>query len=277
MFGRNLKFSEFKNDRPYTYNSLVASIDGKIAFEDSPQGPLIAKKNMFASIGSTVDYWILNLLRGSADAIICGTQSISKEINSGGTGHCYDANITNYRKENGMSEVPWRIVVTLDGNDVPFEAAQFTHPDMTSMFYTTQFGVEKILEKSNKEVVVIGPFDSVEKVSLENFIFDSKKSYAIVTNTNKEFNNRIGLCILKKMGINKLLIESPTVTHIFMQERLLDELFLNQSGIYIGGKATSIGNNCSSFSSLDHPHAELVSIYMYNPYFIYNRYRLKYD
>lgn len=277
VFGRDLMFGDFLEERPYTYNSLVTSIDGKIAFLDSPQGPLIAKTNKYAGIGSTVDYWILNLLRGSADAILCGTQSISKEVNTGGTGHCYDANITEYRIENGMSNIPWRIVVTLDGSDIPFEAAQFTHPEMPSFFYTTEYGIDNIRLNSRKDIVVLGPFSSIDDVEIANFVYDSTKSYVIVTSSEKAFNNEIGLKILKKIGVNKLLIESPTVTHIFMQEKILDELFINQSGIYVGGSAISIGQNCNAFTSNYHPHTELISIYMHSPHFIYSRYRLNYE
>ena len=36
-----LKFDKLYEDRPYTYTSLVTSIDGRIAFTDAPQGPLL--------------------------------------------------------------------------------------------------------------------------------------------------------------------------------------------------------------------------------------------
>ncbi|HAM63111.1 MAG: hypothetical protein A2Y20_10340 [Firmicutes bacterium GWF2_51_9] len=277
VFGRDLMFGAFPEDRPYAYNSLVMSVDGKIAFADAPQGPLVARNNKFAGDGSMVDYWILNVLRGSADAILCGTQSIAKEVNSGGTGHCYDANISAHRVDRHKNEIPWRIVVTLDGTDIAFEAAQFTHPEMPSFFYTTSAGVEHIRTHSSKEAIVIGPFDDVESVNVGEFVYDPQKSYIIVTNRERKFDNRMGMKILKKIGVDTLLVESPTVTHIFMKEGLMDELFLNQSGLYIGGDATSIGQRCVPFSSIVHPHTELVSIYMHSPHFIYCRYRLHYE
>lgn len=40
-----LRFPAVPADRPYTYTSLVTSLDGKIAFSDAPQGPLIARLN----------------------------------------------------------------------------------------------------------------------------------------------------------------------------------------------------------------------------------------
>ena len=77
VLGKDLMFGIFPEHRPYTYSSLVLSVDGKIAFPDAPQGPLIARNNQYAGAGSTADYWILNLLRGASDAILCGTQSIA--------------------------------------------------------------------------------------------------------------------------------------------------------------------------------------------------------
>lgn len=277
VFGRDLMFGEIPNDRPYTFNSLVTSIDGKIAFEDDPKGPLIARKNKYAGAGGTLDYWILNLLRGAADAILVGTNSIAAEANSGGTGHCYDENIEIRREELGLNAIPWRVVVTLDGTDICFEAAQFKNKEMSTFFYTTLEGVGNIKANCTKEVEVIGPFDSVEEVKVDSFNYDSSKAYVIVTNKERKFNHKVGMKILREMGIRRLLVESPTVTHYFIEECLLDELFLNYSCLYIGGKAMTIGNHNKAFTSENHPHTELVSIYMHSPHFIYLRHKMIYE
>ena len=71
-----LKFTELHEDRPYTYTSLVTSIDGKIAFTDAPQGPLIAKLNKYDPDGANADWWILNMLRAVSDADIIGAGTI---------------------------------------------------------------------------------------------------------------------------------------------------------------------------------------------------------
>ncbi len=277
VLGRDLMFGTYSPDRPYTYCSMVLSIDGKIAFPDAPQGPLIARNNKLAGAGSIADYWILNVLRGASDAILCGTQSIAKEVTSGGTGHCYDERICQRRLQRQMPEAPWRIVVTLDGSDIPYEAAQFTHPAMASFFYTTAAGVEPIRQHSKKPVVVLGPYDENSPIPITDFHFDPTKSYVIVTNHERAFDNRRGLRILKAIGVNALLVESPTVSHILMQEQSLDELFLNQSGLYIGGRATTIGQSCEAFTSTHHPHTELISLHLHSPHFLYSRYRLRYD
>lgn len=277
VFGRDLMFGVIPKDRPYAFNSLVTSVDGRIAFADQPQGPLIARKNQFAGAGGSLDYWMLNVLRGASDAILVGTKSISIEVNSGGTGHCYDGKIESRREELGLHPVPWRVVVTLDGRDIAFEAAQFTNPEMSTFFYTTAEGVEYIQKNAKKETVVIGPFASVEEISLPDFTYDPSKAYVIVSNEARSFDNKRGMKILREMGVGRLLVESPTVTHIFMQEGLMDELFLNQSGIYVGGQSLAIGQSCSSFTADQHPHTELVSMHMHSPHFLYARYRLIYQ
>ena len=65
-----LKFDSLHEDRPYTYTSLVTSIDGRIAFTDAPQGPLIAKMNQYDGDGAGADWWILNMLRAVSDGDI---------------------------------------------------------------------------------------------------------------------------------------------------------------------------------------------------------------
>lgn len=264
-------FSKQYEERPYIFNSLVTSIDGKIAFEDAPQGPLIAKNNKYANVGSLVDYWILNLLRGSADAILTGTLGINVEAKTGGTGHCYDEQIEIYRETMNKSVVPLGIVVTLDALDVNFEASIFRTDEKAIVFYTTEQGYQNLLHSQQREVIRI---DGKNIVKLENI--NSKFIYAIV-NGETHFEHNQGLYILKQMGIDRLLVESPTVSHFFMKEKLLDELFLNYSCLYVGGKATSIGMHNASFTSVDHPHTKLISIYMYNPHFLFLRHQLIYD
>ncbi|MEG0329052.1 MAG: dihydrofolate reductase family protein [Longicatena sp.] len=270
ILGRDFYFNAEYKHRPYIFNSLVTSIDGKIAFEDAPQGPLIAKNNKYAKHGAIIDYWILNLLRGSADAILVGTNSINLETKTGGTGHCYDEEIEIYRELTGKAATPLRIIVTLDGKDINYQAPEIMSKDMVTIFYTTKRGSMTIKNSQTKEVV------EITDISVDIDLFDSNKIYVILSGED-ELNHLKGMKILKKMGINRLLVESPTVAHIFMQEKIMDELFLNYSCVYVGGKATSIGVNCNAFTSANHPHTKLVSIHMYNEHFIYLRHKLIYE
>ena len=78
----------------------------------------------------------------------------------------------------------------------------------------------------------------------------------------------------KKLGVNRLLVESPTMVHLFLKNGLMDELFINTSCIYVGGKALSIGQNYKSFESNYHPHIEILKLYMHSPHFMFTRYRV---
>jgi len=270
VLGRPFYFGREPEDRPYVYNSLVTSIDGKIAFPDSPQGPLIARNNQYAGKGGTVDYWILNLLRGSADAILTGTVGINAEAKTGGTGHCYDEQIECYRESQGHSPVPLGIVVTLFADDINFNAAIFRSSEKPLFFYTTKKGADRLIASQAKQVIIIDEdhIIPISEISTEHV-------YALVSG-EEMFDHHRGLRILKRMGVNRLLVESPTVTHFFIQEKLMDELFLDYSCVYLGGDAKSIGAGCRSFTSTDHPHTKLISIYMYNPHFLYFRHQLIY-
>ena len=84
----DLKFLELHEDRPCTYTSLVTSIDGRIAFTDAPQGPLIAKKNKYDPAGADADWFILNMLRAVSDGVMLGAGTMNAE--SDYTCHVFD-------------------------------------------------------------------------------------------------------------------------------------------------------------------------------------------
>ena len=92
----DLKFLELHEDRPCTYTSLVTSIDGRIAFTDAPQGPLIAKKNKYDPAGADADWFILNMLRAVSDGVMLGAGTMTpKRLHlpcvrpgHGGHAHC---------------------------------------------------------------------------------------------------------------------------------------------------------------------------------------------
>jgi len=269
VLGRDLYFENYYDDRPYIYNGLVMSLDGKIAFNDSPVGPLIVKENKYIGDGKIIDYWILNLLRGAADAIFVGTNSINAEIKSGGTGHCYDEEIEIFRESIGKDPIPLRIVVSLNGQDINYNAAEIKSDETTTVFYTTRYGAENI--ESNQPKTVI----RIDKLNSSKVDFDKTKIYTIISG-DKDFDHKCGMKILKKMGINTLFVESPTVSHVFMQEKILDELFLSYSCVYLGGNSVSMGMRCEAFTSVDHPHTRLVSIYMYNQHYLSLRHKVIY-
>ena len=41
--------------------------------------------------------------------------------------------------------------------------------------------------------------------------------------------------MLKRFGIHRLLVETPSYMHYLVSQKLMDELFFNYSCIYVGG------------------------------------------
>jgi len=260
-------FPSLPKDRTYTLGSFVQSIDGKIAFTESPDGTLVAKKNLKAPYGAMADYWILNLLRTVSDAVLMGSKTIAREPNL--TGHIFDSDLADYRVKCGKLEVPLHIIVTGTGIDFPLTHKIIKDPDIPVLIVTSNEGKSILTE------------------NLDPYFIDLNHSTGFcLTNTIKAVisigeNNSINLAelmtFLKKHGIDTMMIESPTFLVSLMQKDLLDELYLNTSSIFIGGDALSIGQNMPAFSLNNHPSGRVISIHTHSDYFFYVRYRMEYD
>ena len=268
VFGEPLCFPSLSKNKPYMYSSLVTSIDGRIAFNDAPEGPFIASKNYLSEEGSIVDWYTLNVLRTSADGIIFGANTLKAEPE--GTGHVYEESLEQSRIEMQKNDVPWNIIPTMDGTDVPYDHYVFTCNEVPIMFYTTKKGMEYCIKNINKPYKVI--FSDADI----HLPLDYETIYIVVSGETT-MNHTVGMKLLKQMGIDKLLVESPTLMHIFIQEQLLDELFLNYSCVYLGGDALTIGSRFPSFDSKHHPHTSLLRIYMHSSHFLYFRHQLLYN
>ena len=140
----DLKFLELHQDRPCTYTSLVTSIDGRIAFTDVPQGPLIAKKNKYDPAGADADWFILNMLRAVSDGVMLGAGTMNAE--SDYTCHVFDQDMEDMRVENGRPPVPWNIVTSLDAADIPFGHVLFNTPEVPVMISTSRKGLALVRE-----------------------------------------------------------------------------------------------------------------------------------
>lgn len=274
----DLKFSNIHSDRPYTFASFVTSIDGKIAFNDAPEGPFIAQKNFLDSDGASADFWVLNMLRANADAIMVGAVTMQKEAEM--TAHIFDEDMENSREKSKKPKVPYNIVTSIDGSDIPFDHILFNTEEVPVIIFTSPQGLEEVKTKFKKSYFVIGPFKSINEVEKEKIInlFDNNKNSipVIITGENKNPDSNILFKVLKLININKLLIESPTYSHYLIENQLLDEVFLNYSCIYIGGNALNLGAQREAFTSSDHPHTEMLSIHTHSPHFFYFRHKIIY-
>lgn len=267
VYSSPLKFPAYPQDRPYLYCSLVTSIDGRIAFPDAAEGPFIASRNFLAKEGSAADWYTLNILRASADAILFGAATLHTEPT--GTGHVYDASLEASRVSMGKQEIPWNIIPTLDGSDIPFHHVEFTCGSIPVIFYTTPKGVQRCAHNSLRPVEII---DSLEKCRQP---LKPEINYIVVTG-DEVMNNIEGMKMLKALGLQRILVESPSLTHLLLQDALLDEMFLNYSCVYLGGDALTIGKHFQGFDSKHHPHTSLISLYMHSSHYMYLRHKVVY-
>ena len=60
------------------------------------------------------------------------------------------------------------------------------------------------------------------------------------------------------------------------QLQLLDEAWINQSGVYIGGNTSSLGQFNNSFAVNIHPHYTILTLHNLAYNFVYPRYKISY-
>jgi riboflavin biosynthesis pyrimidine reductase len=275
----DLFFPSPPDDRPYTFASMVLSLDGKMAFQDNPQGPVVASANAIDTEGGLTDFWILNVLRAHADAIIVGAKTLISEPDV--VFSCFDADLVAERKTNlgKVNEIPLCIIVSLDGTDIPFNHSLFQVKEIDTLISTSHQGGRFLAEKYADDVFLIGPFNANNEVNIESIQnqiktgFKNGKKVILMTGENSP-DAKVLLYILRKIGINNLLIESPTYMWLLMQQEMLDEFFLNYSSLYIGGPITP--GYANGFSHLDHPHAKFLIIAMHQNSFLFTRQKVIY-
>lgn len=131
--------------RSFTYGSFVISIDGKIAFEDDEVGPLIAKNNYMDINGGVTDFWILNLLRASCDAIIIGSGTLRKEPSY--SGRIHDADLLAARIENNKSVTPVTVIVSRTGRNIPYQHQIFHSDEIPLIINVSPVGLKTLVKE----------------------------------------------------------------------------------------------------------------------------------
>lgn len=263
----------YQGDLPHVYSSFVYSLDGKIGFPDFPEGPLVSSKNKLDPEGGKADFWLLNVLRTYADIVIRGAKTLEAEEE--GTGHIFDDDLIDIRKNNLQKEKdhPINLIVSLDGTDIPLNHKVFKVPEVTVWINTSPKGVEYLKNNWEKELTVIEDFENnlwKEKIRRAN----KDDILVICTGQGSNTDALQLLKILKEVGMEQISVESPSYTWHLMKNNLVDEMFINYSGLYIGGEMT-FGLN-DPFTSEDHPHAKIVKLAMHNSTFLYTRQKMVY-
>ncbi len=275
----DLFFPAPPDDRPYTFASMVLSLDGKMAFQDNPQGPVVASANAIDPEGGLTDFWVLNVLRAHADAIIVGARTLTSEPEV--VLACLDPDLAAERKEKLGKDAPHplSVIVSLDGTDIPLDHAIFANPEIQTVIATCAQGGQYLKEHVDQDVQLIGPFNTPAEVDgeliraqIQAARRDGKKA-VLITGQN-EPDARLFLYVLRKIGIQHLLLELPTYMWILMYQQMLDEFFVNYSSLFIGGPITP--GYANGFSYRAHPHAKFLIIAAHKNSFLFTRQKLIY-
>lgn len=276
----DLYFPKAQDDRPYLFSSIVLSSDGKMAYQDNPAGPLVAKNNFLDPDGSLGDFWVLNVLRAYADGIIIGARTLQNE--PGITCHVYDADLTAQRKAVlGKRQQPVGVVVSFDATDIPFDHYTFAVDEAEEykmMIATSPVGMDYIKANSKLKHEYLGPFHS--KAEIDAYPFeDLHQRYdtvpVLVTGEGPSPDAKLLMYALRKLGLQKLCVESPSYCAYLTQLEMLDEYFINYSMVFVGGVTTP--GHTTPFGYQDHPHADLLSLGVHRSNFMFTRQKLRYQ
>lgn len=276
----DLYFPKAPEDRPYLFSSIVLSSDGKMAYQDNPAGPLVAKNNYLDPGGSLGDFWVLNVLRAYADGIIIGARTLEKE--PGITCHVYDEDLTRQRREAlGKTQQPVGVVVSFDATDIPFDHYSFAVDPGEAykmVIATSPEGMAYIKANSKLKHVFFGPFHTREEVdaaALGGLDRDFDTVPVIVTGEGASPDSQMLLYVLKRLGLEKLCVESPSYCAHLIQRQMLDEYFIDYSMVFVGGGITP--GQATPFGYQEHPHAELLSLGVHRNNFLFTRQKLRYN
>ncbi|MDR0484493.1 MAG: dihydrofolate reductase family protein [Alphaproteobacteria bacterium] len=275
----SLLFKDSPEDRPFLHACFVSSIDGKINFNDKPNGTLIAKNNTKDQNGGLADFWIMNMLRAVSDGVIIGSGTLRDEPNI--TAHIFDKDLEDIRIAQGKPAIPLNIIVSNSCKTIPFEHHIFKS-NIPLMLITSNTGAKYAKYYSILEVAEIRGYNTVADVEnnqekIISFYKENQGKLMIINCGEKEINNQIAMKILRILGINYISVEASHYTHALIKEKMCDEIFINYSGIYIGGNAMGIANTAEAFTSENFPYMEMLSIHMHSPFFMYTRQRFVYD
>ncbi len=274
VYGGPLQFPDVPVDRPYLLGSFVQSIDGRITFPDDPSGPLVAQKNAYDPAGGLVDFWLLNVLRATCDGTMGSAGwKLEKQASENygdvgadleGNGMIFDEELERDRVAMGRAPLPDVLAVSLDCSEADFRHPLWNNAEGVRLtICTAPSGYARIRENCP------GRF---YQVTAQNPQAEGEGFAVVVTGEGACPCAVETMRILRRRGYRRLLVEAPSYANHLLVQGLMDELFLNTSGVYVGGAGLALGQGGQAASVAKHPHAELLSIHSHSPFFFYYRY-----
>jgi hypothetical protein len=207
-------------------------------------------------------------------------------VETGVTAHVFDPELLRDRREVlGKSGHPVNIVASFDGTDIPPDHVIFDIDPAEKLpvaIMTSPAGGEHLTASFPRPVNIYGPYEdrgAAEAAELPARLFDDLQPETealpvIVTGRGNRPDTGAFLALARRLGLERMLVESPSFAAHLMGLGLLDEMFVSYSMIYAGGSHTPGGQ--SPFGHAEHPHAELVTIASHAANFLYTRQRLRY-
>ncbi|MDR2258995.1 MAG: pyrimidine reductase [Treponema sp.] len=275
--------------RPYTFASMVLSSDGKMAFEDDPKGPVIASANKLDSDGALADFWVLNMLRSYADAVIVGARTLQAEPEAAAYVFCGELAHDRIAVMHKKSRHPLNVVVSFDGADIPLEHTIFNRGGLAAMIATSEAGgayLDRALGRRRRRI--FGPYrdaaaiaglpggePSSDLAEIRLAVEDPEVLPILLTGSGGRPDSDILLLTLRLTGVERLCVEAPSYMWHLLNNKTMDEMFINYSMLFAGGSVSP--GAAAPFTSLVHPHAELLMMGIHRRNFIYTRQRLRYD
>ncbi len=246
-------------NHPFIFSCFALSIDGKLNYPDLKSGFAIAKHNAVASEDERyADWWILQLARSISDAVIIGSNSLNAEKND------YSAQINISELEQLRTELNkpknlLHIIISRNCNKIDF--------------------TNELLCQDNDIPLIIFTQQAPELLP-QSFILSNIKELSLTSKKQIILDDSLDLSkLIQKLyqsGIQTILNESPYYHHYLQQLQLLDEAWINNSGVYIGGNTSSLGQFNSSFTVNNHPHYTILTLHSLGYNFIYSRYKVNY-
>ncbi len=276
-YGR-LTFPDGK-EYPYSFASIALSMDGKMAYPDRPEGPLVAISNRLNPDGALTDFYILNFLRAYSDIIIQGSNTLKAEEDLWNV--IFDKDLVDERIKflGKNTEHPGTVIVTLDGTDIPLDHQLFSQNKLPLCIFTTTKGA-KYLEVNGKgkfkHILNLVDGDQTIGNKMNDILREVSNIIPVISaDKGKGTDLKLFMKSLKLGGVNQVIVESPTITWLLMKEKIMNEYFLTHTSVFIGGQLSPGWN--MPFSYDEHPHAELLQINNHNSSFIYTRQVIRYD
>ncbi|KAF0091020.1 MAG: pyrimidine reductase riboflavin biosynthesi [Fusobacteria bacterium] len=265
------------NEYPYSFASIALSVDGKMAYPERPEGPLVAISNRLNPDGALTDFYVLNFLRAYSDLIIQGSNTLKAEEDLWNV--VFDKDLVEERVKylGKKTEHPGTVIITLDGTDIPLDHQLFSQNKLPLCIFTTTRGAKYLEENGNgkfKHVLSLVDGDSGKKLS-EIINTVSEVISVISADSGSATDLKLFMKSLKVAGVNQVIVESPTITWLMMKEKIMNEYFLTYTTTFIGGQLSPGWNMPFSFE--DHPHAEILQLNNHKSSFIYTRQVLRYD